>query len=110
MRTQTIAGQRIRRVAAVAVASTFLTQNFAWAVCSDGTTFPAGNQGFLLANLETVAPSLANMSPDMFTSTAGSVFVPDNSSFENKLGRWTEHHCGERQRHRGIARRRGRWA
>jgi hypothetical protein len=83
MRTQTIAGQRIRRVAAVAVASTFLTQNFAWAVCSDGTTFPAGNQGFVYSTLNTVAPSLANMSPDMFTATAGSVFVPDNSSFEN---------------------------
>jgi hypothetical protein len=83
MRTQTIAGQCIRRVAAVAVASTFLTQNFAWAVCSDGTTFPAGNQGFVYSTLNTVAPSLANMSPFIFTDTAGSVFVPDNSSFEN---------------------------
>jgi hypothetical protein len=83
MRTQTIAGQRIRRVAAIAAASTFLTQNFAWAICSDGTTFPAGNQGFVYSTLNTVAPSLANMSPFMFTGTAGSVFVPDNSSFEN---------------------------
>jgi hypothetical protein len=83
MRTQTIAGQRIRRVAAVAVASTFLTQNFAWAVCSDGTTFPAGNQGFVYSTLNTVAPSLANMSPFTFTSPAGSVFIPDNSSFEH---------------------------
>jgi hypothetical protein len=83
MRTQTIAGRRIRRVAAVAVASTFLTQNFAWAVCSDGTTFPAGNQGFAYSTLNTVAPSLANMSPFMFTATAGSVFIQDNSSFEN---------------------------
>jgi len=83
MRTQTIAGQRIRRVAAIAVASTFLTQNFAWAICSDGTTFPAGNQGFVYSTLSTVAPSLANMSPFMFTATAGSVFVPDNSTFEN---------------------------
>ena len=83
MRTQTIAGQRIRQVAAIAVASTFLTQNFAWAICSDGTTFPAGNQGFVYSALSTVAPSLANMSPFMFTGTAGSVFVPDNSSFEN---------------------------
>jgi hypothetical protein len=83
MRTQTIAGQRIRRVAAIAVASTFLTQNFAWAVCSDGTTFPAGNQGFVYSTLNTVAPSLANMSPFTFTDTTGSVFIPDNSSFEN---------------------------
>jgi len=83
MRTQTIAGQRIRRVAAIAVASTFLTQNFAWAICSDGTTFPAGNQGFVYSTLNTVAPSLANMSPFIFTGTAGSVFIPDSSSFEN---------------------------
>jgi hypothetical protein len=83
MRTQTIAGQRIRRVAAVAVASAFLTQNFAWAVCSDGTTFPAGNQGFVYSTLNTVAPSLANMSPFTFTNTTGSVFIPDNSSFEH---------------------------
>jgi hypothetical protein len=83
MRTQTIAGRRIRRVAAVAVASTFLTQNFAWAICADGTTFPAGNQGFVYSTLNTVAPSLANMSPFTFTGTAGSVFIPDNSSFEN---------------------------
>ena len=73
MRTQTIAGQRIRQVAAIAVASTFLTQNFAWAICSDGTTFPAGNQGFVYSTLSTAAPSLANMSPFMFTGTAGSV-------------------------------------
>ncbi len=83
MGTQTIAGQRIGRVAAVAVACTFLTQNFAWAVCSDGTIFPAGNQGFLSGTLQTVAPHLANMSPNIFTATAGSVFIPDNSSFEN---------------------------
>ncbi len=83
MRTQTITGQRIRRVAAVAVASTFLTQNFAWAVCSDGTTFPPGNQGFVSGTLQTAAPSLWNMTPNVFTATAGSVFIPDNSHFEN---------------------------
>src|ERR1700747_1827727 len=76
-------GRRLRRMTAVAITSTFLTQNFAWAVCSDGTTFPAGNQGFVYSTLSTVAPSLANMSPFIFTGTAGSVFIPDNSSFEN---------------------------
>jgi hypothetical protein len=76
-------GRRLRRVTAVAIASTFLTQNFAWAICSDGTTFPPGNQGFVSATLVNVAPTLANMSPFVFTGTAGSVFVPDNSSFEN---------------------------
>jgi len=82
MRTD-ITGRRLRRVTAVAIASTFLTQNFAWAICSDGTTFPAGNQGFVYGNLQNVAPSLANMSKNIFTATAGSVFVPDNSTFEN---------------------------
>jgi hypothetical protein len=33
--------------------------------------------------LQTVAPSLQNMTPNVFTASAGSVFVPDNSSFEN---------------------------
>jgi hypothetical protein len=83
MRTHSIRGQRIRRVAAVAVASTFLTQNFALAICSDGTTFPAGNQGFVYTTINNVAPSLANMSPNIWTATAGSVFIPDNTTFEN---------------------------
>ena len=83
MRTLNRGGRNIRQITALAIATTFLTQNFAWAVCSDGTTFPAGNQGFVYSTLSTVAPSLANMSPNMFTGTAGSVFIPDNSSFEN---------------------------
>jgi hypothetical protein len=82
MRTH-FTGRRIRRVTAVAIATTFLTQNFALAICSDGTTFPAGNQGFNNVTLGNVAPSLANMSPHVFTGTAGSVFLPDNSTFEN---------------------------
>ena len=76
-------GRRLRRLTSVAIATTFLTQNFAWAVCSDGTTFPPRNQGFVNTTLGTVAPSLQNMSPNIFTATAGSVFVPDNSAFEN---------------------------
>jgi hypothetical protein len=83
MRTD-ITGRRIRRVTAVAIASTFLTQNFAWAICSDGTAFPGGNQGFVEGTLTTIAPSLANMSPNIFTASAGSVFIPDNSSFEKQ--------------------------
>jgi len=83
MRTHSIKGQRIRRVAAVAVASTFLTQNFALAICSDGQPFPGGNQGYVFTTLNNVAPTLANMSPNIFTATAGSVFIPDNTTFEN---------------------------
>src|SRR5215831_3760345 len=79
MKTDT-KGRRLRRVTALAIASTFLTQNFAWAICSDGTSFPAGDQGFVNG---TLPPSLQNMSPFIFTGTAGSVFIPDNSTFEN---------------------------
>jgi len=82
MRTD-ITGRRLRRVTAVAIASTFLTQNFAWAICADGTSFPPGNQGFVFGVLQTKAPSLSNMSTNIFTATAGSVFLPDNSTFEN---------------------------
>ncbi len=83
MRTLPRGGRSVRQITALAVATTFLTQNFAWAVCSDGTTFPAGNQGFVNTTIANVAPSLANMTPNVFTGTAGSVFVPDNSTFEN---------------------------
>ncbi|HWN51193.1 MAG TPA: hypothetical protein VNO18_15490 [Xanthobacteraceae bacterium] len=65
-----------RRVVAAAIAFTFLFQNFAWAVCADGTTFPAG--GFVAGQ-----PPAANWSPGVFTGTAGSIFVPDNSVFEH---------------------------
>ena len=83
MSTRYGAGKHLRQITALAIASTFLTQNFAWAICSDGTSFPPGNQGFVYGTLQTVAPSLANMSPHVFTATAGSVFIPDNSTFEN---------------------------
>src|SRR4029077_2894203 len=81
MRTQHNTRRRIRRVTAVAIATTFLTQNFAWAICSDGLSFPPNGY----ANT-TLPPSLANMSPNMFTAAAGSVFIPDNSVCENNDG------------------------
>ena len=62
---------------ASATALTFLCQNFAWAVCADGTTFPPG--GFVLGR-----PPAVNWSPGaLFSGTAGSIFVPDNSVFEH---------------------------
>jgi hypothetical protein len=72
-------GRHFRQMAALAVASTFLAQNFAWAVCSDGLGMPAGQGGYVFGNLP---PQLQNMSPAMFTNTAGSVFVPDNTTCE----------------------------
>jgi len=83
MRTQSITGQRIRRVASVAVASTFLTQNFAWAVCSDGLGFPPGQTSYVSALLP---PDLQNIQPHVFTGTGRSHFIPDNSVCENNSG------------------------
>jgi hypothetical protein len=68
--------KRVRRVIATVIALTFLCQNFAWAVCADGSTFPPG--GFVRGQ-----PPAANWSPGIFTGTAGSIFVPDNSVSEN---------------------------
>jgi hypothetical protein len=68
-------GKRTRHIIATATAFTFLCQNFAWAVCADGSTFPPG--GFVFPQ-----PPTANWSPGTFTGTAGSIFVPDNSVSE----------------------------
>jgi hypothetical protein len=68
--------KRTRRVVAAATAFTFLCQNFAWAVCADGSTFPPG--GFVAGQ-----PPAVNWSPGVFTGTTESIFVPDNSVFEN---------------------------
>src|SRR5215468_8327383 len=69
--------KRTRRIAATATAFTFLCHNFAWAICADGSTFPPG--GFVAGQ----PPAVPTWSPGMFTATAGSVFVPDNSAFEH---------------------------
>jgi len=67
---------RAQRIVAAATAFVLLCQNVAWAECVDGTSFPVG--GFLSGR-----PPAVNWSPNIFTSTAGSIFVPDNSVFEN---------------------------
>jgi hypothetical protein len=71
-----IIGKRARRMVATATAFTFLCQNSAWAVCADGSTFPAS--GYVAGQ----APA-ANWSPNIFTATGGSIFVPDTSVFEH---------------------------
>jgi hypothetical protein len=48
-------------------------QDAAWAVCADGSTFPAA--GYLVGGAQ-----VANWSPGKFTGTLGSVFVPDTSA------------------------------
>src|SRR5512140_1167645 len=72
--------RQLRRGTAVAIAATFLTQNFAWAVCSDGKPLPAG--GYVVGR-DAIVATAANWSPNVFTGTAGSLFVPDNSVNEH---------------------------
>src|SRR5215471_4577351 len=64
--------RRIRRITSMAVATTFMTQNFAWAVCSDGLGFPAGQTSYVSALLP---PDLSNMTPHVFTATGRSHFI-----------------------------------
>jgi hypothetical protein len=79
MRTQNSTVKRLRQITALAIASTFLSQNLAWAVCSDGTTLPA--QGFVIGLPPVVNAN--NWSPDVFTGTSGSIWVPDTSVYEH---------------------------
>src|SRR5262249_40970166 len=67
--------KRTRRMIATATAFTFLCQNFAWAVCADGTTFPSG--GFAAAQ-----PPAVNWSPGVFLNANQSIFIPDSSVSE----------------------------
>jgi hypothetical protein len=64
------------RTVALAAIVTLLGQNFAWAVCSNGQQLPAG--GFVVGR-DAVVSTAANWSPNVFTGTAGSIFVPDLS-------------------------------
>ncbi len=67
-------GVRVKRVGAVVTTLTFIMQSSAWAICTDGSAFPDG--GF---------PAIAgiNWSPNVFTGTLGSVWVPDISKNEH---------------------------
>jgi hypothetical protein len=68
--------KRSRHVVATATALTFLCQNFAWAACADGSTFP--DNGFVRGQ-----PPAVNWSPNVFSGATASFFIPDNSVFEN---------------------------
>ena len=69
--------KRVRQLLATATAFTFVCQNFAWAVCADGTTFPTSS--FVFGQ-----PPAADWSENLFVvRPAGSIFVPDNSVFEH---------------------------
>ena len=80
-RTGATARGRWRRTLVASTAALSLgMQNAAWAVCSDGTTLPA--DGFVIGRDAPVRIA-ANWSPHVFTGTAGSLFIPDNSVHEN---------------------------
>src|SRR5262252_6511069 len=78
-RTHRSLRERVRRAVALTVALTIpLLQTTAWALCSDGSTFPAN--GYVIGQAPVV--NGANWSPHVFTGTRGSVFVPDLSTHE----------------------------
>ena len=79
MKARRRSADRIRQVTALAVAVTFLGQNYAWAICSDGSTLPA--DGFVIG--QPPVANANNWSPGVFTGTTGSVWVPDTSVFEH---------------------------
>jgi hypothetical protein len=66
-----------RAVLASTAAASLLAQNAAWAVCADGSSFPASGYK---AGSPGVTP---NWLPLVLTGTLGSVFVPDSSVHEN---------------------------
>ena len=71
--------RKLKRLLASTAALTLLMHDFAWAVCSDGSTLPAA--GFVVG----VPPvqSASNWSPNVFTGTTGSLWIPDTSTYEH---------------------------
>jgi hypothetical protein len=67
------------RTVALAAVVTMLGQNFAWAVCADGSTMPT--DGFVIGR-DPIVSTAANFSHNIFTGTAGSIFIPDTSANE----------------------------
>ena len=72
-------GRRSRALMASVAAMSLFGQNVAWAACSDGSTFP--QNGYVVGQAP-LAGGAANWSHNVFTATAGSVWVPDNSTYE----------------------------
>src|SRR5215469_5458082 len=77
-------GQRRRAVLVATTALSLLAQNAAWATCSipaaDGSTsLPSG--GFVVGSAQ--VPVAANWSPNVFTGTAGSLYIPDTAGGHN---------------------------
>ncbi len=67
---------RLRRALLATTAALSLGAQNAMAICSDGTTLPA--DGWVVGR-DAQVKTAANWSHNIFTGTAGSVFIPDNS-------------------------------
>ena len=72
-------GRRVNRIIALAVTFTMSMQNFAWAVCSDGSNLPSGGYVIGLPPVQ----QAANWSLNIFTGTTGSLWIPDTSYYEH---------------------------
>jgi hypothetical protein len=72
-------GRWRRTLLASSAALSLGVQDAAWATCLNGNTFPVG--GFVVGSAQ--LPVASNWSPNVFTATAGSLFVPDNSVNEH---------------------------
>ena len=71
-----------RRALLATTAALSFGQSAAWAACVDGSTFPAGGYQIGVAPVAVAA----NWSPNVFTATEGSYFVPDSSTNDLTTG------------------------
>jgi hypothetical protein len=71
-----------RRALLATTAAISLGQNAAWATCLDGSSFPPG--GYQIGQAPVAVA--ANWSPNVFTSTEGSNFIPDISTNDQVTG------------------------
>jgi hypothetical protein len=71
--------KKLAVAAALSAAAMFGFHSTAWAVCADGSTFPAG--GYVVGTPPVL--TLNNWTPNVFTNTQGSYFIPDISVNEH---------------------------
>jgi hypothetical protein len=82
MSTQKYSRLRWSRALLATTAALSFGQNAAWATCLDGTTFPTGGYRIGVAPVAVAA----NWSPNIFTATEGSFFIPDSSTIDQTTG------------------------
>jgi hypothetical protein len=75
-----------RRALLATTAALAFGQNAAWATCLDGSSFPPGGYQIGVAPVAVAA----NWSPNVFTATEGSYFIPDSSTADQTTGAPTQ--------------------